>query len=322
MFNKYEFNSYHCFVFTKTALQHLRLRFSLLLMPVFLLGLMGIDLCQCNGCLINCGDIYFSLFTFKVLIGFIVYHFLLYPASNAYNSYQDQDDGSIGDIEKPSKADINTLHISILFDVIGLAISFLLNWQFGFFALVYVLASKLYSWRFVRLKRFPIIGFLTVFIFQGIWVLLSVYYLTESIVCFHLYKFLLIGLAASFMFGGGYPITQIYQHQQDKADGVKTISMLLGVKGTLIFSGIMNAIGLGLLAYVVIPLQGVSIMLLYLLILSPSFYFFSKWTAKVFKDEKEANFKNVMRMTWISAICNNIAIIMLLFIPYLKHWLQ
>jgi 4-hydroxybenzoate polyprenyltransferase len=309
-------------VFTKAAIQHLRLRFSLLLMPVFLLGLLGLRMSTYYSCVFHDDDVYFSPFTFKILIGFLVYHLLLYPASNAYNSYQDQDDAAIGDIKNPIKADIATLIMSILFDITGLTIAFFLNWQFGLFAAVYVLVSKLYSWRVVRLKRFPIIGFLVVFIFQGMWVLYSVYYLSENIEYFHFGRFLLLGLAASFMFGGGYPITQIYQHKQDKEDGVKTISMLLGIKGTLIFSGFMNAIGLGLLAYVVIPLQGISTMLLYLLILAPSFYYFSKWAAKVLKDENEANFENVMRMTWISAICNNIAILMLILKPQVIHWLQ
>jgi 1,4-dihydroxy-2-naphthoate octaprenyltransferase len=36
-------------------------------------------------------------------------------------------------------------------------------------------------------------------------------------------------IAASLLIGGFYPLTQIYQHRQDKEDGVRTLSMLLGL---------------------------------------------------------------------------------------------
>jgi len=306
--------SYHCLVFTKAAIQHLRLRFSLLLMPAFWLSIWGL---QHVSSLHTSSVFHFNL---NVALGFIVWHIFIYPASNAYNSYQDQDKGSIGDIKSPLHADQSVFYTSVFFNLTGLVMAFFVSKTFCLFTLVYVISSQLYSWRKVRLKQYPILGFLTVFIFQGFWVLLA----NKSLALGHnvdMTHYLILGLAASFMFGGGYPITQIYQHKQDRADGVKTISMLLGINGTLIFSGVMNAIGLILLAYVVIPLEGVSTMMLYLLILSPSFYAFAKWSAQVQKDESMANFENVMQMTWISAICNNIAILMLILKPQVINWL-
>ncbi len=48
-------------------------------------------------------------------------------------------------------------------------------------------------------------------------------------------------LAASLLIGGFYPLTQIYQHEEDVRDGVKTISYKLGYTGTFIFTGIVYA---------------------------------------------------------------------------------
>ena len=45
--------------------------------------------------------------------------------------------------------------------------------------------------------------------------------------------------ACTFQIAGVYPLTQIYQHEQDLADGVTTISYKLGYRGTFIFSAIM-----------------------------------------------------------------------------------
>jgi 1,4-dihydroxy-2-naphthoate octaprenyltransferase len=37
-------------------------------------------------------------------------------------------------------------------------------------------------------------------------------------------------VAAGLLIGGFYPLTQVYQHDQDSKDGVTTISMLLGLQ--------------------------------------------------------------------------------------------
>jgi len=41
---------------------------------------------------------------------------------------------------------------------------------------------------------------------------------------------------ASFFIGSVYPLTQIYQHETDKNDGVISISYKLGYNGTFVFS--------------------------------------------------------------------------------------
>ena len=295
-------------MFSKAAIQHLRLRFSLLLLPVFLLSVYGV---------VSFSDNSSTLVLDGLFYAFFIWHLCIYPASNAFNSYQDQDAASIGDLKNPLIADRSVLYISIILNAIGLIAAYLINPFFMAFILVYIISSQVYSWRKIRLKRFPIVGFLVIFAFQGFWVLVANRFAC-NISSIDMKSYCLLGLAASFMFGGGYPITQIYQHTQDKEDGVKTISMLLGIRGTLIFSVIMNVIGLAILGFVVIQNQGWLYMALYLLILAPSLYYFSKWAAQVFKVESKANFENVMRMTWISAICNNIAILVLLLKPLIS----
>ena len=38
---------------------------------------------------------------FKAILIFFILHFLIYPASNGYNSYMDRDSGPIGGIDRP-----------------------------------------------------------------------------------------------------------------------------------------------------------------------------------------------------------------------------
>lgn len=300
-------------MFTKAAFQHLRLRFSLLLMPVFLLGLYALVTVS--------KDYSWSEFSWlNILLAFVCWHLCIYPASNAYNGYQDQDKGSIGDIKQPLKADKSTFHLSIVLNVLGLILALFVHPIFFLFVLIYMFASILYSWRKVRLKQFPIIGFLVIFLFQGLWIVLSTAYLADWFIVSGV-KLRQFGLAASFLFGGAYPITQIYQHKQDKEDGVKTISMLLGVNGTLTFSGLMNAMGLFILGKLITEYYGWSDFLIYMMCLLPTVLLFVRWSLGVMKNNQMASFENVMRMTWISAICNNIAILMLILKPLIINWL-
>ena len=103
--------------------------------------------------------------------------------------------------------------------------------------LAYILASRAYSYRGIRLKKYPVAGYLTVVIFQGAVTFFLVYHGS------HLHHPLNVPVAAmiasSLLIGGFYPLTQLYQQQDaDLKDGVKTISYLLGYKGSFIFTGI------------------------------------------------------------------------------------
>ncbi len=99
---------------------------------------------------------------------------------------------------------------------------------------IYIVCSRLYSYRGIRLKKFPVIGYLTVVINQGALTFFMVYHgadinLTTTIPWSGI-------VAAAFLIGGFYPITQVYQHKEDANDGVKTISILLGKKEPLYFA--------------------------------------------------------------------------------------
>ena len=58
-------------------------------------------------------------------------------------------------------------------------------------------------------------------------------------------------IAASLLIGGFYPLTQIYQHEDDLEDGVKTISYKLGYKGTFIFTGIVYVLAFTMLGFTI-----------------------------------------------------------------------
>jgi 1,4-dihydroxy-2-naphthoate octaprenyltransferase len=278
--------------FDKNTLKHLRFPFSFFLMPVFLFALsQAIDINWTN-----------------TFVAFLILHLLIFPSSNGYNSFQDRDETSIGGLKNPPKVTKNLFYATLLFDIIGLICGLYISFYFSLLLMIFILMSRAYSYRKIRLKKYPIIGFLTVFVFQGGFVYLiaitaisptsfSNYFTSNNILCMCI---------ASLFLGSAYPLTQIYQHEADKKDGVISISFMLGYKGTFIFSAILFAMGALLLTYRYELNHQQVALLLFLLLMLPVVFRMSIWFNKVRKNTNNANFENTMNMNMINSTCMNL----------------
>lgn len=276
----------------KSTITLLRLPFSYFLMPVFFFSL---------------GQVTTINYPKAILI-FCILHFVMYPASNGYNSYMDRDEDSIGMLEKPPRPTRELFYLTAVMDSAAVLLSFLVNIPFAICIIANILASRAYSYRGIRLKKYPIIGFLTVVIFQGALTYLMVnlgasQYRTETP--------WLGMLASSLLFGGFYPLTQIYQHDQDVRDGVYTISYRLGINGTFIFSGIMYALAEVALYIHFYGQQEINRFWLLQLFFLPVVCYFFFWWKKVRENSSNANFSYAMRMNMIAATSTNIGFILL-----------
>ena len=284
---------------SRNTLKLLRIPFSLLLMPIYLLALS-----QAN-----------SINIFTTFISFVVIHLLVYPASNGYNSYIDKDEGSIGGIEKPPLPTQQLFYVTLVLDILSLIISaFFVNLYFALAILAYIIASRAYSSKQIRLKKYPILGFLIVTIFQGAFTyFMSTIAITNSAYSFS-QKSTYILLSCSFQIAGAYPLTQIYQHQQDLKDNVKTLSYKLGYKGTFVFTGIMFAI-CNIFYYLYFQKSN-QMPLFYSLQLFfiPIVIYFGWWLIKVLKNTNQANFKNTMRMNIIASVCMNCCFVLFIIL--------
>jgi 1,4-dihydroxy-2-naphthoate polyprenyltransferase len=246
---------------------------------------------------------------------FFLLHFLLYPSSNGYNSYMDRDESSIGGIASPMQPTKQLFFCTVIMDVLAAILSLFISHWFALAMLVYIIFSRLYSYRGVRLKRFPILGYVTVILNQGTLVFWMVCYGSHA---FFSTEIPWQGLVASgFLIGGFYPITQVYQHNADKKDGVRTISMLLGKRGTFIFCGIMYAIAFSVLFHFYNQehkLQHFAVLQIFFI---PVIVVFMRWLCKVWKDENAADFKHTMQMNWLASTCTSLAFITLLILNHL-----
>lgn len=248
---------------------------------------------------------------YAVLI-FIILHLLVYPASNGYNSYMDRDTGSIGGIKTPLQPTRQLFYASVIMDILAVGLSFLITLLFALGIFLYIIASRCYSYRKIRLKKYPVLGYLTVVLFQGALTFFLVYHGSVSN---HTTDVPVIAMmAASLLIGGFYPLTQVYQHEADLADGVQTISYKLGYKGTFIFTGIIYAIAfamLGLLFFSNLQWNHFLVLQIYMI---PVLVYYFIWFAKVLKDKRAACFTNTMRMNLLASVCTNAGFITILIL--------
>jgi 1,4-dihydroxy-2-naphthoate octaprenyltransferase len=294
----------------KNALKHLRLHFSLLLLPIFLFAVSQVPIYHYGQT--------FPINTFHLVVTFIVLHLLVYPASNVFNSYYDRDMGSVGGLKNPPPVNRKMLWLANIFDLSALALSYTISIPFTFLVLTYILASRLYSYRPIRLKKYPIIGFLVIFIFQGAFTFnLSLFGLMPKQGCIgpfppdlFSHHYIWAKMACSFQIGAIYPLTQIYQHKSDLNDGVTTLSYKLGYRGTFIFSGVMFSLAT---IFYYLHFKEINLNSFYLLIVAqtPIILYFIYWAKLVWQNNENANYKNTMRMNVIAATILNLFLVYL-----------
>ncbi len=275
----------------RSTLLHLRVPFSFFLLPVYLFAL----------------SISPTFAWADALLVFFIIHFLLYPASNGYNSYFDRDEGSIGGLEHPPPVSQQLYYVSLALDALAVALGLLINVPFALMLLVYGLVSKAYSHPSIRLKRYAIVSWLVAGFFQGFFTFLMVYLgVTRTPVTEALPPVVWFGAAlTSLMLWGSYPMTQIYQHEEDIQRGDRTLSYRLGVLGTfrftaLVFAGVAVAFFLYYWRWF-IWWEGA----LFVLFLLPVLIYFLRWYQQVVIWPARADFRGTMRLNMISGGCLN-----------------
>ncbi|WP_299704435.1 UbiA family prenyltransferase [uncultured Pontibacter sp.] len=280
-----------------SALTLMRIPFSVYLMPVFWFAL-------------SVADGYTLLRAAGV---FLILHLLLYPASNGYNSYHDRDEGSIGGLKRPPQVTQELFHLVLLFDVMAVLTSFFLSPLFALLVALYLLVSKAYSDKTIRLKKYPIISTLVVTVFQGGFTFLMVQ-VGAGLDLQRVLQFpnMWFALVSTLFLCGSYPLTQIYQHQEDSQRGDKTLSLMLGIRGTFLFAGMSLALGAALLIGLYLAIGQFLNVLIFLLCTAPISLFFGRWVIKSWRKPEEVNYENTMRMNKISSLCISLAFILML----------
>lgn len=285
----------------RKALPLLRIPFSLYLMPVFWFGLSALPGPWSAG---------------RAAAVFVVLHLFAYPASNGYNSYYDKDEDSIGGLKAPPKVTPELLHLVRIFDVLAVLGALLISPAFAVLLAIYLLVSKAYSYDGIRLKKYPVLSTLVVVLFQGAFTFLMAQVGVGATTPQLLEPTnLLLALVSTLFLCGSYPLTQVYQHQEDARRGDRTLSLRLGIRGTFVFAAIGLLTGAATLALAYWLRHDVRAIFIFLVATGPVVTLFGRWAWQVWHSPAAATFEHTMRMNQVSSLCLSAAFIVQLLVP-------
>jgi 4-hydroxybenzoate polyprenyltransferase len=271
---------------TRNLFIHLRLHFQSLLAPIFLWGF-----------LLAGGHL-----SWRFVLAFCALHLFLYGGTTAFNSYYDRDVGPVGGLEHPPPVTPELLPFSLILQGIGLLLALFVNRPFAIVYILTFLVAAAYSYPLTRLKRYPLLSLLVVGIGQG-GVIALAGWITARPALNELTGLAWWGvLAATLTIGGIYPVTQIYQIEEDLARGDVTFAAWAGPQATLWFAVTVQAIGAGLLVWLIALLfgrmQALWVGLAFVLTLA----FLLHWSFTFDAHAIIANYRRVMRITFATSL--------------------
>ena len=205
----------------RTLLVHLRLHFQLLLAPVFLWAwlLAGGGLSQ------------------SVVLGFVAFHFFLYSGATAFNSYYDRDVGPVGGLERPPSVAPALLPFSLAVQGVGALLAALVNFQFFIAYAIFVGLSFAYSHPRIRWKAHTWTSLLVVGFGQGALAFVGAWAATRGEIFSAWSPDGVLGaISAVLLILALYPLTQLYQIDEDAARGDRTVAVVWGPRRCFAFA--------------------------------------------------------------------------------------
>lgn len=214
----------------KNFLIHLRLPFQALLVPFMLLGAALAD----------------GRPTWRFALAFVVLHVCFYGGTTAFNSHYDKDEGPIGGLETPPPPGPWLLPGSLVLQAVGLGLAAVIGLAFLVVCTMFAVLGVLYSHPLTRLKGKPWPSWLTVMFGQGA---LGTIAGVSAIDDPHLTPELAFGVvAAAAIVGAIYPLSQVFQIDEDARRGDRTVAMMLGRSGTPRVAAALFGLGCVLMA--------------------------------------------------------------------------
>lgn len=227
---------------------------------------------------------------------FLNVHVLLFGGATVFNSYWDKDEGPIGGLKRPPKLAHWTRNASIGLMAIGWAWSIPYGW---FYSAVYALSLLLfwlYSTPLARWKGNPKLSLLAIGVSTG----------TNSVFL----GYLAAGgvLKPSVLFGAAgaglillslYPVSQVFQADEDKDRGDVTFYVAYGLQAVKSFFAYSYIVGLMLLTYAIF-IQYTAPAVLLLIVGLASFILLLRFIFGL--EGKEEEYENVMKIKFLASL--------------------
>jgi 4-hydroxybenzoate polyprenyltransferase len=229
--------------------------------------------------------------------GFLAFHVFLYGGITAYNSYYDRDEGPVGGLREPPPVTAPLLGFSLGIQGIGLGLAFLVGWQLAALYAIVMVLSVAYSHPRFRWKARPILSLVVVALGQGAvgfragWLCAA----TPPRPLLGSYSGMLGMLSAVLLTTGFYPLSQLYQIDEDRRRGDRTFAVAYGPAASFRFSLACLVAGGACIALVVLDRFGARDALLALCAQLALWWVVLRWYRR-FHGEVIANFITLHRL--------------------------
>lgn len=274
------------FAAARTLFIHLRLHFQILLAPIFLWGFFLAG----------------GRPNLTFWISFIAFHLCLYGGTTAFNSYYDRDEGPVGGLEKPPPVVSALLPFSLILQGIGAVLAALVNLPFLVIYLIIFGMGAAYSHPRTRWKGRPLGGLATVAIGQGVLASLGGWVVANpdlsAIDPLHWTGL----IAASAITVGFYPLTQIYQIDEDLTRGDLTFAAWVGPRGSFIYAILVLSVAALALLVVILRLLGPLNAGIVALFYGGLLAFIVHWAFTYDPAQIIGNFRRVMRIYMLTSL--------------------
>lgn len=167
------------------------------------------------------------------LFQFANVHLLLFGGATAYNSYWDKDTGPVGGLKHPPRMEVWMWSASLLIQVIGLILTLSIGVLYAFIYALSMLLFWLYSTPLARWKARPVKSLFAIGISTGTNSMLMGYLaagnasLAENVI--------LGAIGVALIMLSLYPVSQIYQTDEDRKRGDRTFALQYGTEGVIRF---------------------------------------------------------------------------------------
>ncbi len=270
-----------------SLLVHLRLHYQLLfLSPLFIWGFMlgGARISERAG------------------IGFVSFHVFLYGGITAYNSYYDRDEGPVGGLRSPPPVIGLLLPFSLLVQVVGFALAVAVGFWFAFLYAMGMLLSVAYSHPWFRWKAKALVSLLVVALGQGAMGYSGGWLCGAEPPHSLLAVDPLLGLGVATLSAVGlYPLTQIYQIEEDRARGDRTFAVVFGADASFKFALACIALAGCCITPLVLRRFGWRDALLLATVYAALIAVVERWRRR-FRDDVNSNFATLHRLQLVLSV--------------------
>lgn len=189
------------------------------------------------------GDVNWSQFWLQ----FLNVHILLFGGATAYNSWWDKDEGPIGGLKSPPKMNIWMWPASMGMQYLGLAWAVTIGWNYVIIYAVSMVFFWLYSTPLARWKGKPILSLVAIGVSTGTNSFLLGFLAAGGFPITFFEDAIALGVALILL--SLYPVSQVFQTDEDADRGDNTFAVKFGLKGVKRLFAVLFPLGVGILSW-------------------------------------------------------------------------